>query len=189
MSLLGLDIILKRIKEENIIENLGDRELSNPEGIGIDLRLGAVYKIIEGGAFIEADYKESQGKRKGVKTELIAKFDPAQETQAEVIIRPQEYLLVQTYEKINVPLDLMPHLYPRSSLFRAGLLLLVGKPDPGYSGELTNGLINLSPFEVKLQLGARYCNVVFHTIEGKSQSYRGQHQGGRVSPEKEERQV
>ena len=51
------------------------------------------------------------------------------------------------------------------------------------------GLTNLSPFPVKLQMGARICNVVFFKIEGKTVKYRGQHQGGRVSPEKVERQV
>jgi deoxycytidine triphosphate deaminase len=51
------------------------------------------------------------------------------------------------------------------------------------------GLTNLSPFPVKLQLGARICNIIFHKIKGKTVSYRGQHQGGRVSPKKAERQV
>ena len=63
------------------------------------------------------------------------------------------------------------------------------KTDPGYAGKLTMGLTNLSPFPVKLQLGARICNIIFHKIEGKTTKYRGQHQGGRVSPKKVERQV
>jgi deoxycytidine triphosphate deaminase len=181
MSVLGIDQVLKRIKEENLIEGLGGRDLDNPEGVGIDLRLGGVYKIIEGGAFIESDGEMGLGKRKGVKTEEI-KSD-------EIIIKPGEYYLVTTMETINTPEDLMPMLYPRSSLFRAGLLLLNTKTDPGYKGKLTMGLTNLSKFEVKLQVGARICNVVFHKIEGKTVGYRGQHQGGRVTPEKEERQV
>ncbi len=51
------------------------------------------------------------------------------------------------------------------------------------------GLKNLPEFEVKIQLGARICNIVFHKIEGETIEYRGQHQGGRVSPEEEEQQV
>lgn len=189
MAVLGLDAVLKRIQEEALVENLGDRELNNPEGVGVDLRLGAIFKIVEGGAFIEADGKAGLGLRKGVKTEEIGKFDPESETQQEITIKPGDYYLVQTYESVNTPEDLMPMLYTRGSLFRAGLLLLVSKTDPGYKGTLIMGLSNLGPFEVKLQMGARICNLVFHKIEGKTVKYRGQHQGGRVTPEKEERQV
>ncbi|MBI2330436.1 hypothetical protein HYU94_03520 [Candidatus Daviesbacteria bacterium] len=105
------------------------------------------------------------------------------------MIKPGEYYLVQTVESINTPLDLMPIVHVRTSLFRAGLLLLNSKTDPGYCGKLTMGLTNLSSFPVKLQMGARICNIVFHKITGKTIKYRGQHQGGRVSPKKTERQV
>ena len=55
MSVLGIDEILRRVKKEKLIENLGKRELENPEGVGVDLRLGSVHRIVSGGAFIEAD--------------------------------------------------------------------------------------------------------------------------------------
>ncbi len=202
MSVLGIDEILKRVKKEKLIENLGARELKNPEGVGVDLRLGAVYQIVEGGAFIEGDSSTGStsslqassgqavlGKRKGVKTKLIAEFKKGKRPQEWVIIKPGDYYLVSTLEKINTPKDLMPIVYPRTSLFRAGLLLLNSKTDPGYKGTLTMGLKNLSEFEVKLQLGARVCNIVFFEIKGQTVSYRGQHQGGRISPHEEERQV
>lgn len=189
MSVLGLDEIHKRIKKHSLIKNLGQRDLKNPEGVGIDLRLGAVHKIIKGGAFIEADGNIELGKRKGVETKLVAEFAENGKAQKEIIIKPGDYYLVQTVEAVNTPLDLMPVVHTRTSLFRAGLLLLNSKTDPGYSGQLTMGLTNLSPFPVKLQLGARICNIIFHKIKGKTVSYRGQHQGGRVSPKKAERQV
>lgn len=185
MSVLGIDEVLKRVKKEKLIENLGTRELKNPEGVGVDLRLGAIYQITEGGAFIEAGL----GKRKGVKTEVLAQYSSRKRTQEEVIIKPGDYYLVSTFEVINTPKDLMPVVFPRTSLFRAGLLLLNSKTDPGYKGTLTMGLKNLSEFDVKLQMGARICNIVFYKIEGQTVEYRGQHQGGRVSPEKEEQQV
>lgn len=187
MAILGLDEVLKRVKREKLIENLGKRELNYPEGVGIDLRLGAVYKIVQGGAFIEADGK-LLGRRKGVKTELVAQYQK-KGRQKELVIKPEDYYLVSTLEVINTPKDLMPLVFPRTSLFRAGLLLLNSKTDPGYKGSLTMGLKNLSEFEVRLQLGARICNVVFLKIEGKTTSYRGQHQGGRISPTDAEQQV
>lgn len=189
MAVLGLDEVIKRIEKEKLIDNLGKRDFSNPEGVGLDLRLGSVHKIIEGGAFIETDGPAGLGKRKGVKTEVLTSFEEQSEEQEEIIIEPGKYYLAQTVEILNTPNDLMPVVYTRSSLFRAGVLLLHSKTDPGYKGALTFGMVNLSPFEVKLQMGARICNIVFHKIKGKTVKYRGQHQGGRVTPEKEERQV
>lgn len=189
MSVLGLNEVHKRIKKDKLIGNLGKRDLNNPEGVGIDLRLGSVHKIVKGGAFIEADIETQLGKRKGVETKVVAEFVDGGKVQKEIIVKPGQYYLVQTVESVNTPKDLMPVVHVRTSLFRAGLLLLNSKTDPGYCGQLTMGLTNLSPFPVKLQLGARICNIIFHKIEGKTIRYRGQHQGGRVSPHKEERQV
>lgn len=189
MAVLGLDELKKRVKTQKLVENLGKRELENPEGVGFDLRLGAVHKIIEGGAYIEVDGEEGLGKRKGVKTKIIAEFKEGQKSQKEIKIMPGKYYLVETFEMINTPDDLMPMLYPRSSLFRAGLLLLNTKTDPGYCGKLVMGLRNLSDFPVKFQMGARIANIVFHKIEGKTVKYRGQNQGGRVTAQKAERQV
>ena len=190
MSVVGLDVILELVKlEEGLLVGLGERELANPEGVGFDLRLGSLHRIVKGGAFIEADGQENLGRRRGVVTREIAAFKPGAKKQQDVVIRPGKYYLAQTVELVNTPSDLMPVVYPRTSLFRAGLLLLNSKTDPGYRGTLTMGLVNLSPFPVRLQMGARICNMVFFRIEGKTVSYRGQHQGGRVTPRKTERQV
>lgn len=189
MSVLGTNEVLKRVKKDKLIENLGNRELKNPEGVGVDLRLGAVYKITEGGAFIEGNRQQALGARRGVKTKLIAEFKKRKRNQEWVVIKPGDYYLASTVEIINTPNDLMPIVFPRTSLFRAGLLLLNSKTDPGYKGTLTMGLKNLSEFEVKIQLGARICNIVFVKIEGQVTTYRGQHQGGRISPQDEEQQV
>lgn len=187
MSVLGIDEVHKRIKKHGLIRNLGKRDLKNPEGVGVDLRLGSVHKIVKGEAFIEVDGENQLGKRKGVETKVVAEYVEGEVE--EVIIKPGEYYLVQTYEEINTPKDLMPLVHTRTSLFRAGLLLLNSKTDPGYVGRLTMGLTNLSPFPVKLQLGARICNIIFHKVSGKTVKYRGQHQGGRISPTDAEQQV
>lgn len=191
MSVIGLNIVMQRIEESLLLDNLGERDLTNPEGVGIDLRLGSVHAIVKGGAFIEVDGPPAGGlgKRKGVQTKLVAEYKKNIKKQKFISIKPGQYYLVQTMESVNTPMDLMPIIYPRSSLFRAGLLLLNSKTDPGYKGPLTMGLTNLSPFSVKLQMGARIANIIFHKIDGQTVKYRGQHQGGRVSPKKIERQV
>ncbi|MBI2018852.1 hypothetical protein HYS96_04075 [Candidatus Daviesbacteria bacterium] len=194
MSVLGINEIHKRIKKHSLVKNLGKRELKNPEGVGIDLRLGAVYQIVQGGAFIQGDPSTSSGqvvlgKRRGVKTQVLAEFKKRKRNQQWVVIKSGEYYLASTVESLNTPKDLMPVVFPRTSLFRAGLLLLNSKTDPGYKGTLTMGLKNLSEFDVRLQMGARICNIVFFKIEGQTVSYRGQHQGGRISPTDAEQQV
>lgn len=186
---IGINEILRRVKKEKLIEGLGQRELKNPEGVGVDLRLGAVYKIISGRAFIEGDRQQALGNRKGVKTKEIATFKKGKRKQDWVTVEPGHYYLVATLEVINTPKDLMPLVFPRTSLFRAGLLLLNSKTDPGYKGTLTMGLKNLSEFDVSLQIGARICNVVFFKIYGQTTIYRGQHQGGRITPYEEEQQI
>lgn len=186
---IGINELLKRVKKEKLIENLGKRELENPEGVGVDLRLGSVHRIVSGGAFIEADGVSGLGKRKGVKTTLLASFKKGKRKQDWVVVKPGEYYLISCIESLNTPKNLMPVVFPRTSLFRSGLLLLNSKTDPGYKGTLTMGLKNLSEFDVTLQMGARFCNIVFFKIEGQTISYRGQHQDGRISPHEEEQQV
>ncbi len=49
--ILGPTQLLQLVKEEKLIEHLSERELTNPEGAGFDLRLGEVFKI-NGDAFL-----------------------------------------------------------------------------------------------------------------------------------------
>jgi deoxycytidine triphosphate deaminase len=189
MAVLGLDEILQRITADKLIENLGTRDLHTPEGCGIDLRIGKALRIIEGGAFIEADGPAGQGLRKGVKTEEIASFAQDSDTQVDFSILPGEYLLIQTVETLTIPEDLVVRLVPRSSLHRSGVGFFCGKGDPGYSGQLTVGIQNMSAFPVRFQAGARFCNAVFEQVSGSTVTYRGQHQGGRITAEEIEKQV
>jgi deoxycytidine triphosphate deaminase len=185
---LGINELLRRVREEQLIGDLGKRELENPEGVGVDLRLGQVYTITEGGAYIEADGAEALGMRKGVQTKVLGEWREGG-TNEFIDIEPGKYYLARTIEAVKTPLDLMPVAYTRVSLFKAGLILIMSKTDPGYEGPLVFGLRNLSDFTVKLQLGARICNLVFFQIDGQGTAYRGQHQGGRVAITEDERQV
>jgi deoxycytidine triphosphate deaminase len=189
MLIEGVDRILRRIREQGLVDNLGARDLMTPEGCGIDFRLQAAYRIVGGGAFIDADGCADLGRRKGVATEQVMSFVEGAAEQDYLTIKPGDYYLVQTIEVVNMPADLMAQVYPRSSLYRSGLLLLASKADPGYRGPFILGLSNIGPVDVKLQMGARICNVVFVQVAGATVAYRGQHQGGRVTPEATERQV
>src|SRR3989344_5623061 len=109
MSVVGLNTLLELVRlEESLIEDLGERDLNNPEGVGLDLRLGSIHKIKKGGAFIESDGSEGLGKRKGVQTEELASYKVGAKKQKEVKIKSGVYYLIQTIETINTPLDMMP---------------------------------------------------------------------------------
>ena len=189
MPVEGLDAVLWRVREQGLVEHLGARDLTNPEGCGLDFRLKAAYRLLDSAAFIAADGPDGMGLRQGLKTELIMSLDDAIGESGYLTIEPKGYYLVETVETVNMPADLMGHVYPRSSLYRAGLLLLASKVDPGYRGPFILGLANIGPCAVNLQLGARICHVVFLQVAGVSVGYRGQHQGGRVTPENPEQQV
>lgn len=183
--------ILTLNEKYHLIENLAEREL-NPEGTGFDLRIGEVYHLKSGGFLGVTERKTSE-------VELVAKVSGTSE---KISLNPGEYFLVKTMEKINLPSEkisvseesepvyLMADIYPRSTLQRCGVYLLTTKTDPGYSGELTFGLINLGPFPFELELGSRIANLVFHEVYGElSRAYGGQWKGGRVTTATKEIQV
>jgi deoxycytidine triphosphate deaminase len=177
--ILGPKKLLELVKEINLVENLDKREVENPEGAGFDLRLGEVYRIF-GDAFLGVEERQTP------KIELVAKHDP--EKRQSITIKPGEYFLVTTIEKVNLPLDICATFIPRTTTFRSGLFLRTGIAQPGYCGKLTFGLKNEGPVAVTLELGCRFVFAVFHQVEGAT-SYRGQWQGGRVTTEKKEKQV
>lgn len=188
--ILGPAELLELVKKIKLVENLSERELTNPEGAGFDLRLGEVFKI-SGKAFLGETHRQTPD------IESIAKFDPsktphsakASRGKQSIKIKPGDFFLVKTIEKINLPLNLSAVIIPRTTTFRSGLFIRTGPIQPGYSGELTFGLKNEGPIIVEIEMGARFVHVLFHEIKGSGSAYRGQWQGGRVSATKKEKQV
>lgn len=190
--ILGPKELLKLVKTKKLVEGLSERELNNPEGAGFDLRLGEVYRI-EGEAFLGETH------RKTPEVELVAKhIDNSdgrhnkrylQNLQKSFTIKPGDFYLVKTIEKINLPLNLSAVIIPRTTTFRSGIFIRTGPVQPGYQGELTFGLKNEGPIPVAIELGARFVHILFHEIKGGGSQYRGQWQGGRVTTRKKEKQV
>ncbi|MCP6727635.1 MAG: hypothetical protein KJI69_06515 [Patescibacteria group bacterium] len=182
--------ILELNKKHNLLENLAERELNNPEGSGIDLRVGEVYRIA-GDSLLSAD--ETGGKRHSPETELIG--DVKKNGHKRITIHPGEYLLVKTMESINAPDHkikyggffsrkryLIPKISPRSSLQKGGVGLLRTRTDPGWYGPLTFGLNNKGNQDFHFELGARMFSVEYEPVIGEiKRAYSGQHQGGRVT--------
>ena len=178
--IIGPKTLLKLVREKNLVENLSERELTNPEGAGFDLRLGEVYKI-KGKSFLGVD------ERKTPDVLLIAKFNRIK--RKSIKIKPGDYLLVKTIEKVNLPENIGAVLYTRGTLFRSGVLHGLSQIAPGYCGELVTSLYNAGPCIVEIELGSRFVHVQFSIVEGGGSAYRGQWKGGRVTTRKKEKQV
>ncbi|KKP66473.1 MAG: Deoxycytidine deaminase, partial [Candidatus Roizmanbacteria bacterium GW2011_GWC2_35_12] len=163
----GPKILLKLVKEKNLVEGLADRELTTPEGAGFDLRLGELYEFQGGRAFLGEYERETPGMK------LIGDF-----------------LIATTIEKVNTPLDITINFKPRTTTFRSGLFLRTGNVAPGYCGKLTFAIKNAGPMPVTLEMGCRIVHAQFEWVDGGGNQYRGQWQGGRVTTgSKREKQI
>jgi len=178
---LGVDKLLKLVKEKNLVEGLCERELSNPEGAGFDLRLGELYEL-EGEGFLGVVNRDTPDLKK------VAEYK-GDDPEEQIDIEPGKYYLVTTIETVNLPQDLIAFIVSRTTLFRSGIALFNGAVSPGYKGKLTFAICNLGRQKIKIALGARVVHITFHEVAGSSNAYRGQWQGGRVTTAGEEKQV
>ncbi|HVF69697.1 MAG TPA: 2'-deoxycytidine 5'-triphosphate deaminase [Xanthomonadales bacterium] len=185
---LGPKEILKLVKTKKLVENLSERELTNPEGAGFDLRLSEVYKI-SGKAFLGVTERHT------AEISLIAKFGSQKSKvkstiqNSKVIIKPGDFYLIKTIESVNMPENLTASITPRSTTYRSGLFIRTGNVPPGYCGGLNFGLKNEGTVPVTIELGARIVHIQFSEVKGGGNMYRGQWQGGRVTTTKKEKQV
>ena len=204
--ILGPKKLLELVRTKQLVEGLSERELTNPEGAGFDLRLGEVYKI-SGSAFLgethrktaeielvaEYQHNRHSGKPKA-HPESLARGDSGvvslpRMTGKSILVKPGEFYLVKTIESVNMPNNLTASITPRSTTYRSGLFIRTGNVPPGYCGGLTFGLKNEGPVSVEIEIGARIVHIQFSEVDGGGNMYRGQWQGGRVTTTKKEKQV
>lgn len=178
--IIGLDLLLTRVRNGELITPLAERELNNPEGAGFDLRAGELYEIA-GGGFLRTETRETSD------VILLGKYTPGQSRV--ISLKPQHYYLVKLVEAITLDNDMVGFFHPRSTLFRSGVILQTGVHPPGYSGAPTFGLHVAGPYPFDLELGARIAHINILRVEGGTSDYRGQWQGGRVTTSGAERQV
>lgn len=161
--LLSRQKILELVKRKNLIENF---DKGCVEGAGYDLRIGKIYEIMSDSYLGIND----RGTPK-VKEIKFKKYK----------LKSDQYILIETIEKVNIPENIIARILPRSTLFRCGCSLITAVVDPCYKGTLTMGLKNLSEFNFEFERGSRIAQIVFETVEGKTKGYKGRYQGGRVA--------
>ena len=149
--MIGSKKLLQLVNENKLVENLSQRELENPEGSGFDLRVSEVFEINSGEAFLGVTERFTP------EVQSIAKHG----VNKEIIIKPGDFYLVKTIEKVNLPENIAAIFRPRSTLQRCGVALFTAAASPGYCGELTFGICNLGKNDFKLELGARIVHIIF----------------------------
>src|SRR3990167_6324093 len=102
--IIGPKKLLKLVKEIQLVEDLAERELTNPEGAGFDLRLGEVHEIF-GDAFLGVEERQTPKIRSVAKYSAFAKAtaDKQKSKRNKIIIKPNEFYLISTIEKVNLP--------------------------------------------------------------------------------------
>ena len=119
MVVIGYDKILELIEKEKLIENV---DKNNVQPSGVDLRVKKVYRLKNGGYL-------------GVNNRQMPNVDIVSDKVGDKItLNPNEFVLVETMEKVNMPKNLLALILPRSSLFRCGVSLHTAVVDPGFIG-------------------------------------------------------
>jgi len=189
---LSRPVLKEQIEKKGIVSGHGELDAQLTAN-GVDLRLAALVEVLEGGR-IAVDKARNRAPKlgrafvlKGFESRLDAYKDQLQEI---VVLSPSEAVsLVQmrpyfaiTQEEVNIPTNMLCDIKSRSTVFRYGpndLFCTVG--EAGYRGYLTFVLL---PFLAnELELGARFCQVLFSELRGESHyedQKQASYQGGKL---------
>jgi dCTP deaminase len=98
----------------------------------------------------------------------------------DVVLQPKRYELVATLETVELGLGIVAFMHIRSSLAREGVIGSFAVVDPGFRGQLTLNIHNVSEKEVKLRNGERIVQIVFHKLGGTAKKgYSGSYQNSK----------
>ncbi len=142
-----------------------------PEQIGscsIDLRLGKTFRVFKHAEVTHIDPKDSI-------TEELMDFVEKKHNEA-FIIHPGEFVLGATIEHVRISRNLVARLDGRSSWGRLGIIIhsTAGSVQPGYAGQLTLEIANISKIPVKLWPGARICQLTFEKLSSPCEKAYGE---------------
>ena len=146
----------KTIRQELANGNIG-LEPFNPECIqpsSIDVHLSSKFLIFNRVRHAAINVKEKQ---QGLMKEVNVKEDES------FVLHPGEFVLGSTVEKVKMPNNIAGRIEGKSSLGRLGLLIhsTAGYIDPGWNGNLTLELSNVSPLPIKLFPGMKIGQISF----------------------------
>jgi len=134
---------------------------------GYDIRLGRKFLLpLAGAAFV----LDPMGSQPEAFREVEA--DRAFE------LAPGSWVLAESVEIFHLPGDVLGLCWGKSSYARLGLLVNATPLEPGWQGRLTLSLANLSPFPIRLRVGAGIAQVVFFRGHHPRRTYTEKESGG-----------
>jgi len=95
-----------------------------------------------------------------------------------VVIRPGEFVLGSTVERVSIPDYLVGRVDGRSSIGRLGIIIhaTAGFIDAGFEGTITLEISNLGKYPIALTPGMRICQISFDRLETPSaRPYQGRY--------------
>ncbi len=99
-----------------------------------------------------------------------------------VDVPPMSRFVVSTVEYVRLSPRVAGELWLRTSWARRGVLASFGLVDPGFEGTLTLAAFNSSTDMLRVEVGKRFAQIVFHVVSGgvektyaeRSGKYQGQ---------------
>lgn len=154
-----------------LVAGLSDRE-AQLQPNGIDITLESIARFTGPGTLAI----DNQDRRLADASDLD--FEP----DGYISLTPGAYI-VRFTETVNLPVDLMAYLRPRSSLLRSGVALHTAVWDAGYCGRGASLLVVYNEHGFRVQRGARIGQLVFHRLAAATAAgYDGIYQGEATGP-------
>ena len=148
-------------KEGRIVINDISNEQIGPSSV--DLRLGNKFMVFKHAEVTHINPKEQRAS--DLMEEVVIEEGKC------FIIHPGEFVLGNTMEYVKIPDDLVARLDGRSSWGRLGIVIhsTAGSVDPGFEGQLTLEIANISKVPVMLWPGLKICRITFDTLTSPSE--------------------
>jgi dCTP deaminase len=147
---------------ELVIDSIEEEQIGS---CSVDLRLGSTFRVFKHAEVTHVDPKE------GLSDDLMELVTKDSEP---FIIHPGEFVLGTTIESVMIPRYIVARLDGRSSWGRLGIIVhsTAGSVHPGYVGQLTLEIANISKVPVKLWPGSKVCQIMFERLSSPcEQSY------------------
>ena len=159
MILSGVEVVTRQL-----VRNLRNATQQQPCGVDLTLRQVANWTSA---ATIDFD----NTKRQAAETSSLP-FDSISDT---ITLQPGAYL-VDFNETVQIPLNCMASLFPRSSLWRSGVGISAGVVDAGYEGAMGALMEVKNPHGVVLHKHAKLAQIVFEDMSEAVEGYKGIYQ-------------
>lgn len=159
--------IKKLVEEENAVYVLdGEKPIDLSLQLGpssMDLRLGEEFVIFHRHKIQAIDVTNLKNGFKDISEKVKVTREEG------FVIHPGEFCLGTTVEHVKIPTRYVVRMEGRSSWGRIGLIVhaTAGYVDPGFEGQLTLELHNVSPYPIVLRPLERICQIVFEKMNSE----------------------